>query len=78
MGYDDESKTYRLYDNLHRKFILSRDVIFDEKLVGAQYLDQVESGEPLFHTTPAIGSRRAIAFTDGTNCKNNIRPTGRG
>jgi hypothetical protein len=40
LGYDRESKMYRLYDPEKKKILLNRDVIFDETKVGYQYLVQ--------------------------------------
>jgi transposase InsO family protein len=40
LGYDSESKTYKLYDNIKRKIILSRDVTCDELKIGYHYLSQ--------------------------------------
>jgi hypothetical protein len=31
LGYEPGSKTYRIYDLVNRKLMISRDVIFDEK-----------------------------------------------
>jgi hypothetical protein len=38
LGYDEESKVYRLYDKTNRKILLNRDVIFDETRVGFHHL----------------------------------------
>jgi hypothetical protein len=38
VGYDMESKAYRIYDPLRRKVIISRDVVFDESKVGFHHL----------------------------------------
>jgi len=43
LGFDEESKAYRLYDDTRKKIIISRDVVFDEERVGYQYLHY---GEP--------------------------------
>jgi len=42
VGFDDETKAYRLYDRTRKKVIISRDVIFDEGKIGCRYLDQSE------------------------------------
>jgi hypothetical protein len=38
LGYDDESKTFRLFDPEKCKVVLSRDVVCDESRVGYQFL----------------------------------------
>ena len=43
LGYDSDTKGYRLYDNISKKVIISRDVIFDESKVGFKFL---ESSQP--------------------------------
>jgi len=37
LGYEPDSKVYRLYDNKRQKIILYRDVIFDKDKVGFQH-----------------------------------------
>jgi hypothetical protein len=43
VGFDDISKSYRLYDPVSKKIILNRDVKFDESLIGFRHLKQPES-----------------------------------
>jgi hypothetical protein len=38
VGYDDQSKVYRLFDPFRRKIVLSRDVLFDENRIGFHHL----------------------------------------
>jgi hypothetical protein len=38
VGYDEQSKVYRLFDPLRRKIVLSRDVVVDENRVGYHHL----------------------------------------
>lgn len=40
VGYDVESKEYRLYDHIRKKIIISRDVVFDESRVGFSHLKE--------------------------------------
>ena len=42
LGYDDETKAYRLYDHIKKRVIISRDVIFDESKIGYQHLEITE------------------------------------
>ena len=42
LGYDDETKAYRLYDHIKKQLIISRDVIFDKSKIGYQYLEITE------------------------------------
>ena len=51
VGYDSETKAYRLYDPRRRRVILSRDVVFDEEKVGFQFLDQAQTEEILTFPT---------------------------
>ena len=44
MEYDEESKTFRLFDPEKRKVLLSRDVVCDETRVGYQFLTN-QSGQ---------------------------------
>jgi hypothetical protein len=54
MGYDDESKVYRLYDQTTRKIILNRDVVFEESKFGFHHLtnDMIASENILQFTQP--------------------------
>jgi hypothetical protein len=38
LGYDRETKGYRLYDHSRRKVIINRDAVFDESLIGYHHL----------------------------------------
>jgi hypothetical protein len=38
VGYDEQSKVYRVYDPTKKKIALSRDIVFDESLVGYQHI----------------------------------------
>ncbi len=40
VGYDDVSKAYRIYNLQIRKIIVTKDVIFDESLVGFRMLQE--------------------------------------
>ena len=42
LGYDDETKAYRLYDHIKKQVIISRNVIFDESKIGYQHLEITE------------------------------------
>ena len=42
LGFDSETKAYRLYDQTRQKVIISRDVVFDETKVGVRYLSYNE------------------------------------
>jgi len=48
LGYDNESKAYRLYDKIRRKVLISRDVVFDESKVGYQYLNHTKPAQSAF------------------------------
>ena len=39
MGFDNETKAYRLYDQTRRKIVISRDAVFDETKVGFHHLN---------------------------------------
>jgi hypothetical protein len=61
VGYDQESKAYRIYDPLTRKVMISRDVVFDEDKIGLHYITQPRQEDlPRFsiHTTSSIGEGR--------------------
>jgi len=47
LGYDSETKAYRVYDQNKRKVIVSRDVVFDEGKVGYQYLKAPEPNQSI-------------------------------
>jgi len=38
LGYNNETKGYRLYDNISKQIIINRDVIFNESKIGFCYL----------------------------------------
>ena len=43
LGFDSETKAFRLFDPIRQKMIISRDVVFNESRVGFQYLGFRES-----------------------------------
>jgi len=43
LGFDGETKAYRLFDRSRQKVLISHDVVFDESLVGYQFLSSNES-----------------------------------
>ena len=43
VGYDLQSKAYRVYDHTRKKIIITRDVVFDEKRVGLHHLQEEPS-----------------------------------
>ena len=48
LGFDRETKAYRLFDQSKKKIILSRDVVFDESKVGYHHLNFIEPpSEPI-------------------------------
>jgi hypothetical protein len=90
MGYDLESKAYRLYDPIRKKIIISRDVIFDEDHVGFQHLkppsafntSSFSSAIPfastdssrLIHSNPFININGAPGVTHGPSSPNGAEP----
>ena len=54
LGFDNETKAYRLYDQGRRKVIISRDVVFDETKVGLKYLDTDEPDKIVFQNTETV------------------------
>ena len=47
MGFNNETKASRLYDQTRRKIVISRDAVFDETKVGLHHLN---TGEPTENT----------------------------
>jgi hypothetical protein len=43
VGFDNKSKSYRLYDPVSKKIILNQDVKFKESLIGFRHLKQPET-----------------------------------
>ena len=54
MGFDSETKAYRLYNQSRRKIIISWDVIFDETKVG---LHRLKPGQPAENTMLTFSSQ---------------------
>jgi len=50
LGYDSQTKAYRLYDRTRRKVIVSRDVVFDETKIGYQFLKDPEANLRYFES----------------------------
>jgi hypothetical protein len=86
LGFDSETKAYKLYDNIRRKVIISCDVIFDEDKVGYQYLDsagpipdlfQFSSSDMLDSPSPVISQQPNFMELDTTHSDPtlNIPPT---
>lgn len=48
VGYDLQSKAYRVYDYTRKKIIITRNVVFDEARVGFRYLQEEASS----HSSP--------------------------
>jgi histone deacetylase 1/2 len=63
VGYDTQSKAFRLYDPIRRKIVISRDVVFDEDHVGYQHLQTST-------TTDAIPSFSVAIPLSGTDHSN--------
>jgi hypothetical protein len=40
LGYDEQSKAFRVYDPAHRKLHISRDIVFDEQTIGYSFIQQ--------------------------------------
>jgi hypothetical protein len=34
VGYDDQSKAYKCFDPKEKKVLISKDVVFDERIIG--------------------------------------------
>ena len=69
MGFDNETKAYRLYDQIRHKIIISRDVIFDETKVDFHHLNP---GQPAENTVFSLSSQetdtesRPVEFSEQT------------
>ena len=61
LGYDLVTKPYRLFNPWTRKNVLSKDVIFDEKILGIKNIKQPTPIDQ--HTTPDLDTGREIAPT---------------
>jgi transposase InsO family protein len=46
LGYDDQSKAYRVYDPIHKRIYISQDIIFDEQHFGFNFLQTATSLQP--------------------------------
>ena len=77
LGFGSETKAYRLYDQIRRKIIISRDVVFDESKVGYQYIrdsnsnkdgiqfsiSDTQNSDPLDFPTPELATGHDILNT---------------
>jgi hypothetical protein len=52
LGYDDQSKAYRVYDPIYKKVHISCDIIFEEQNIGYNLLQQDTSTLPETITFP--------------------------
>jgi len=51
VGYDEVSKAYRCLNYIHKKIVISRDVVFDKTKIGiSNYLDLPSSEDDIFPT----------------------------
>ena len=72
LGFDSETKGYRLFDHHRQKVIISHDVVFDETRIG---LDFLEPREPIGEIFELSKIKQRETSTESTDFPTNERDT---
>jgi len=64
VGYTNTAKQYRLYDPVHKKFLISRDVVFEESISYYPSEDLEQAPEPHYYTPVIQPWEEHLAWSD--------------